>query len=65
MLNAGGLLFMDQTDFAFEKTALATRYRVADFEGNRAAPDRPLFGKDNLLMSGGNFCARCFVKRAA
>ena len=64
MLNEGGLLFLDQTDFDFEQTGLATGYKPLDFQGNRVVRDRPLFGKDNRLMSKEHCCARGFVKVA-
>jgi hypothetical protein len=63
-LKIGGVLLLDQCDFPFEQTDASIRYTVPDFEANRVLRQRPLFGKDNQLITNEHYSPRCFLKMA-
>jgi hypothetical protein len=62
-LKPGGLFFLDEYDFSFEQTAVAAGYRPAEFEGNSALRQRPLFDRENRLIANEHTSFRCFVKQ--
>ena len=64
-LKPGGLFFIDHSDFRFEDTAVAARYTPLDCEGNQFLHDRPLFGRDNKLITTQYTLHRAFVKQSA
>jgi hypothetical protein len=63
-LKPGGLFFLDEYDFSFEDTEVATRYKPAEFEGNRVLLQRRLFGRENRLIAAEHVAVRCFIKQA-
>jgi hypothetical protein len=62
-LKRGGLFFLDEYDFSFDQTATAARYKPAEFEGNSAFRQRPLFDRENRLIANEHTSFRCFVKQ--
>jgi hypothetical protein len=64
-LKAGGLFFIDHADFRFEDTAIAAHYAPLDFEGNQVLQDRPLFNRDNALITAQQHLHRAFLKQSA
>jgi hypothetical protein len=48
----------------FEQTAVAARYRPAEFDGNRALRQRPLFDRENRLIANEYYPLHCFIKQA-
>ena len=62
-LKPGGLFFLDECDYSFEQTETVALYNPAEFEGNRAPRQRPLFDRENRLIAGEQFSARSFIKR--
>jgi SAM-dependent methyltransferase len=63
-LKTGGLFFLDECDFSFEQTGAAARYRSAEFEGNCALRQRPLFDRENRLVAKEYASFRCFLKQS-
>lgn len=61
-LRTGGLFFLDESDFAFEETAAAARYRALDFPGSRVMRERPLFDHENRLVTQSGMFTRAFIK---
>jgi trans-aconitate methyltransferase len=63
-LKNGGLLFLDHADFRFEDTAIAARYTPLDFAANQILQDRPLFDRDNKLITTQYHLHRAFQKQS-
>jgi trans-aconitate methyltransferase len=64
-LKPGGLLFIDHADFSFEDTTIAAHYARLEFEGNQFLHERPLFGRNNALITTQYTLHRAFQKRSA
>ena len=64
-LKPGGLFFIDHSDFRFEDTAVAAHYTPLDFEGNQFLHQRPLFGRNNALVTTQYTMHRAFQKHSA
>jgi 2-polyprenyl-3-methyl-5-hydroxy-6-metoxy-1,4-benzoquinol methylase len=63
MLKVGGMLFLDECDFAFEQTSAAGRYEALEFAGSRVRRERPLFGRENRRVAEVYEAVRGWVKR--
>lgn len=63
-LRPGGLLFLDECDFLFADTVLASRYQPLAFAGNRALKRRPLFNAQNRRVATEYVAARAYRKLA-
>jgi hypothetical protein len=63
MLRVGGLFFIDESDFAFDSTAVASRYVPLDFRGNCVVRERPMFDRENRLLGRSSPFTRAFVKK--
>jgi Methylase of chemotaxis methyl-accepting proteins len=63
-LKVGGLMIIDHTDFSFADTIIADRYSVLDFEYNKIARKRPLFGRNNQKNSDSQDLFRMFKKNS-
>jgi SAM-dependent methyltransferase len=63
-LKPGGLIFLDEYDFTFENTESAARYKPGEFDGNRQLRQRPLFDRENRLVSTEHVAVRCFIKQS-
>lgn len=61
-LNNGGLLIIDHTDFDFNDTKCALKYKFLAFEKNRIRHERPLYNSKNEKVSEEQFLYRVFVK---
>lgn len=64
-LRPGGLFFLDESDFAFQMTSVAARYRPLEFAGNRIVRERPLFDRENRLIATRSLFTRVFEKIAS
>jgi SAM-dependent methyltransferase len=63
-LKPGGLFFIDHSDFRFEDTAAAAHYTPLDCDGNQFPHKRPLFGRDNALITTQYTMHRAFQKQS-
>jgi trans-aconitate methyltransferase len=63
-LKPGGLFFIDHSDFSFEDTAVATHYTPLEFEDNQFLHERPLFGRNNALITTQYTMHRAFQKQS-
>lgn len=61
-LKAGGLLFIDHSDFDFLDTRLCARYQPLGFSTNRVQHERPLFDRQNCKLAERQDLFRGFVK---
>ncbi len=64
-LKPGGLFFIDHSDFSFEDTAVAAHYTTLEFEGNQFPHQRPLFDRNNTLITTQYTMHRAFQKQSA
>jgi hypothetical protein len=62
MLKPGGLLILDECDFAFSMTVIAPRYAALPFEGNQILRDRPLFDRSGRRIAPKSLLTRGFQK---
>lgn len=62
-LKVGGLLFIDHCDFSFEDTYIASNYISFEFENSKRFRDRPLYGKNNEIISMQHWLDRVFIKQ--
>lgn len=63
-LKIGGLFFIDHSDFSFEDTSVAIHYTPLEFEGNQIQQDRPLFDRNNKLLTTQHNLPRAFEKKS-
>lgn len=63
-LKPGGLFFIDHSDFSFEDTTVAAHYTPLEFEDNQFLHERPLFGRDNALITTQYTMHRAFQKQS-
>ena len=61
-LKNGGLLIIDQCDFNFFETGLASKYFPLPVDNNMIERDRPLFSKQNQKISRSSKLFRVFIK---
>jgi hypothetical protein len=61
-LKPGGLLFLDECDFAFQMTAVAQHYRPLRFEGSEVLRERPLFDRTGGKIASSSLFLRAFQK---
>ena len=61
-LKPGGVLFLDQCDFAFADTSVAPRYQPLAFPASNRARDRALFGPDDTLRTTAYSAPRAYRK---
>lgn len=61
-LKPGGLLFLDQCDFLFSETTLASCYTPIRNPDTQRTRQRPVFGRDNRLVATEYLADRCFQK---
>ncbi len=64
-LNPGGILFIDQADFRFTDTHIATRYQPLTFPHNERPRTRPLFDRHNTRITTQYTLPRAFRKLTA
>jgi trans-aconitate methyltransferase len=62
-LKVGGFLFIDHSDFSFHDTRIACNYIAHEFDGSKRHRERPLFGKDNILIAENYILPRVFIKQ--
>jgi len=62
-LKVGGLLFLDHCDFRFEDTVTASNYQSFEFEKSERFRNRPLFGKNNEIISMDHYLKREIIKQ--
>jgi len=64
-LRPGGLFFLDESDYSFKLTEVASRYTALEFPGNNVLRERPAFDRESRLVAEKSIFTRAFVKNSA
>ena len=61
-LKPGGVLFLDESDYAFELTETGRNYTPLDFPGSKVLRKRPVFDRDGRRVAEESEFTRAFLK---